>query len=91
MGTKTDEEVGEMRMKIEILGSGCAKCRLMEKRVKEAVEELGRNDIEIVKVEDIAEIMKRGVMMTPALAIDGEVKISGRIARKEEIKEMMRG
>jgi small redox-active disulfide protein 2 len=55
------------------------------------VEELGRNDIEIVKVEDIAEIVKRGVMMTPALAIDGDVKISGRIARKEEIKEMIRG
>jgi len=78
-------------MKIKILGTGCSKCRLTEKRVKEAVEELGRNDIEIVKVEDIAEIVKRGVMMTPALAIDGDVKISGRIARKEEIKEMIRG
>jgi len=91
MGTKTDEEVGEMRMKIEIMGTGCPKCRLTEKRVKEAVEELGRNDIEIVKVEDITEIMKRGVMMTPTLMIDGTVKISGRIAKKEEIKEMIRG
>ncbi|MGQ9721775.1 MAG: thioredoxin family protein [Candidatus Jordarchaeum sp.] len=78
-------------MKIEILGTGCSKCRLTEKRVKEVVEELGRKDIEIIKVEDIAEIMKHGVMMTPALAIDGVVKISGRIARKEEIKEMIGG
>ena len=44
-----------------------------------------------VKMEEIVEIMKRGVMMTPALAIDGEVKISGRIARKEEIKEIIGG
>ena len=78
-------------MKIEILGTGCPKCRLMEKRVREVIEELKREDIEIVKVEDIAEIVKHGVTMTPALAIDGVVKMSGRIARKEEIKEMIGG
>jgi len=76
-------------MKIEILGTGCPKCRLTYKRIKEVVEELGRKDIEIVKVEEIDEIMKRGIMMTPALTINGEVKIAGRIPKKEEIKEII--
>ncbi|MBC7128662.1 MAG: TM0996/MTH895 family glutaredoxin-like protein [Thermoplasmatales archaeon] len=75
-------------MKIEIFGTGCAKCKALEKRVREAVEEIGR-DIEIVKIEDIGEIINRGVIATPALAIDGKIKVAGRIPSKEEIKEMI--
>ncbi|MBC7081591.1 MAG: thioredoxin family protein [Thermoplasmatales archaeon] len=63
--------------------------KLLEKRVKEAVEEIKREDIEIVKIEDIGEITARGVMATPAIAIDGEIKIMGRVAGKDEIKEMI--
>jgi len=75
-------------MKIEIFGTGCAKCKLLEKRVREAVEEIG-GDIEIVKIEDIGEIINRGIMATPALAIDGKIKVAGRDPSKEEIKEMI--
>lgn len=75
-------------MKIEIFGTGCAKCKLLEKRVREAVEEIG-GDIEIVKIEDIGEIINRGIMATPALAIDGKIKVAGRVPSKEEIKEMI--
>ncbi|MEM1513719.1 MAG: thioredoxin family protein [Candidatus Thermoplasmatota archaeon] len=76
-------------MKIEIFGTGCAKCKLLEKRLREVIEEMKREDIEIVKVENIEEIIARGIMATPAIAIDGEIKISGRVASKEEIKEMI--
>jgi small redox-active disulfide protein 2 len=75
-------------MKIEIFGTGCAKCKLLEKRVREAVEEIG-GDIEIVKIEDIGEIINRGIMATPALAIDGKIKVAGRVPSKEKIKEMI--
>lgn len=78
-------------MKVEILGTGCAKCKLLEKRVEEVVKELGREDIEIVKVEDIGEIMNRGIMMTPSLAINGEIMVVGRVPSIEEIKELLSG
>ena len=61
-------------MKIEILGTGCAKCRRMLANVQDAVKELGV-PAEIVKVEDITEIMNRGVMLTPALIVDGEARV----------------
>jgi small redox-active disulfide protein 2 len=88
MGTTTDEEVGEMRMKIEILGVGCPKCKATEKIVKKVVEELG-NNAEVVKVEDLQEIVNRGVMMTPAVVIDGEVKIIGHVPHVEELKKII--
>ena len=75
-------------MKIEILGTGCAKCKTLETSVKQAVNELGIQ-AEIVKVEDIVEIMKYGVMGTPALVIDGNVKSSGKVLDKEAIKKML--
>ncbi len=76
-------------MKIEIFGTGCAKCKLLEKRVREVVEGLGRNDIDIIKVEDIGEIVSRGIMMTPGLAMGGEIKITGRIPSVDEIKKLV--
>ena len=76
-------------MKIEVLGTGCAKCRATEKNVKKAVEELGLQ-AEVVKVEDLQDIINRGVMMTPAVVVDGEVKISGHQPTVEEIKKILK-
>lgn len=75
-------------MKIEILGTGCPKCKATEKNVRKAVEELEK-DIEIKKVEDIDEIVNRGVMMTPAIVIEGDVKISGKVPSTDEIKKII--
>lgn len=75
-------------MKIEILGTGCAKCKTLYENVKKAVAETGTN-AEVVKVEDITSIMKYGIMSTPALVIDGQVKFSGKLASVGEIMEML--
>ena len=72
-------------MKVQILGTGCPKCRKLAEVATAAVEGLGV-DAEVVKVTDINEIMAFNVMMTPALAIDGEVKCAGRIPKPDEIK-----
>jgi small redox-active disulfide protein 2 len=76
-------------MKIEILGTGCSKCRATEKIVRKVVEELGK-DVEVVKVEDLQEILNRGVMMTPAVVVNGEVKIVGHIPSADEIKKLLK-
>jgi small redox-active disulfide protein 2 len=76
-------------VKIEVMGTGCAKCKSLTKNVEKAVQELGIK-AEIVKVDSIQEIMDRGVMMTPALYIDGESKMVGRTANVEEIKKMLK-
>ena len=75
-------------VKIEVLGTGCAKCKSLLKNVEKAVAELGVS-AEVVKVESIQEIMDRGVMMTPALYIDGKSMMAGRTATVEEIKRML--
>lgn len=75
-------------MKIEILGTGCTKCKTLYENVKQAVEESGTS-AELAKVEDIPSIMKYGVMSTPALVIDGQVKFSGQVASVPEIKGML--
>jgi small redox-active disulfide protein 2 len=75
-------------MKIEILGTGCAKCKALHENVKKALEESGKS-AEVVKVQDIPSIMEHGVMSLPALVIDGEVKFSGRLASAGEIKGML--
>jgi small redox-active disulfide protein 2 len=77
-------------MKIEIFGTGCMKCRRLMKNVEKAIAETGVS-AEIVKIEDIAGIMDRDVMLTPALAVDGELKVSGRVADVSEIKELIGG
>ena len=76
-------------MKIEILGSGCAKCKSVEKLVRNIVEELGIQ-ADIVKVDDLQEIVNRGIIMTPAVFIDGEAKIVGRVPTEEELKKLLR-
>ncbi|WP_304222417.1 thioredoxin family protein [Gracilinema caldarium] len=75
-------------MKIQILGTGCAKCQLLEKNAREAVQELGLT-AEIEKITNIDDIMSMGVMMTPALAIDNDVKIVGKVLTKDHIKELL--
>jgi len=75
-------------MRIEILGTGCPKCQTLAENAKAAVSVL-ELDAEIVKVTDIAEIAERGVMMTPALAVDGEIKLVGKVATAEELKDLL--
>lgn len=76
-------------MKIEILGAGCAKCKTLFELTKEAVAKEGKF-AQIEKVEDVVSIMGYGVMSTPALVVDGEVKISGKVPNIEELREMIR-
>lgn len=75
-------------MKIEVLGTGCAKCKTLYENTKKALEESGTS-AEVVKIEDIPSIMKYGVMSTPALVIDGQVKFSGKVASVAEIMGML--
>ncbi len=74
--------------KLQILGTGCPKCNDLVAKTEEAAKELGI-DYELVKVSDINEIMSFGVMMTPALAVDGEVKVTGKVPGVEEIKDLI--
>lgn len=74
--------------KIQILGTGCPKCKKLAENAEAAAKELGI-EYEIEKVTDINEIMKFGVMMTPGLAVDGEVKAVGKVAEVSDIKEML--
>ncbi len=75
-------------MRVEILGTGCAKCNRLYEAAREAVAAAGL-DAEVVKVEDITEIMSRGVMVTPALVVDGEVKVVGRVPKPAEIAGLL--
>lgn len=75
-------------MKIQILGPGCAKCNKLAETAKSAADELGIG-YDLEKVADLNQIMAFGVMMTPGLVIDGEVKSVGKVPSVEEIKKMM--
>jgi small redox-active disulfide protein 2 len=75
-------------LKIEIMGGGCAKCHRQAQNVEKALAELEMG-AEVVKVEDLTEIMNRGVMLTPAVAIDGELVSSGRVASVDELKRLL--
>jgi small redox-active disulfide protein 2 len=75
-------------MKIEVLGTGCAKCKRLEENVRKAVKAAGVQ-AEIIKIEDIDKIIGKGIMMTPALIIDGEEKAIGREPGVDEIVKML--
>ena len=75
-------------MRIQILGTGCPKCKKLAENAEAAVKSAGI-ECNIEKVTDINEIMKFGVMMTPALAIDGKVKVVGKVPSPDEIKKML--
>lgn len=75
-------------MKIKVLGTGCTKCKSLEKTVQQSVNEL-QLDAVIEKEEDIMKIMEYGVMSTPALVIDGKVVLSGRVPKINELKQLL--
>jgi small redox-active disulfide protein 2 len=75
-------------MEIKVLGTGCAKCNTLEKATREAVAKTGI-DATITKVDDIVEIMQAGVMATPALMIDGQVVVKGRVPSVDEISKLL--
>jgi len=75
-------------MKIEVLGTGCPKCKTLEKQVYEIVKEMNI-DAEISKIEDIMEIMTYNVLSTPGLVIEGKLVSSGRIPSKKELTEIL--
>ena len=75
-------------MIIKVLGSGCAKCKTLEKITREAVDQL-QIDATIEKVEDIQKIVEYGVMFTPALGVDGEVVVKGRVPKLDEVKTLL--
>ncbi|MCG3681537.1 thioredoxin family protein [Aliarcobacter butzleri] len=77
-------------MKIEILGTGCSKCKALEEAVKQAVTKIGGFH-EVKKVEDIVEIMNYGVMSTPALVLDGVVKSTGKVLSVDELLILFKG
>jgi len=76
-------------MRIEILGAGCSKCNKTKELVEKAVKETGV-DAEIVKVEDFDKILGYGVMVTPALVVDGDVKVAGKVPNMDDIKKWIK-
>lgn len=79
---------GEIMAKIEILGTGCAKCKRLYANAEQAVKDL-KITAELVKVKEITEIVSRGVMLPPALFVNGELRAEGRIPDVNEIKRML--
>lgn len=75
-------------MKIQILGTGCTKCKQLRENAEAAVREMGL-DYELEKITDILKIIEYGVMATPALAVDGKVKLVGKVASPAEIRELL--
>jgi len=75
--------------KIQILGTGCPKCKKLAENAEAAAKELGM-EYELEKITKISDIMKFGVMITPGLAVDGKVKVVGKVASIEELKEMLK-
>ncbi|MDK2823383.1 MAG: hypothetical protein PWQ67_956 [Clostridia bacterium] len=75
-------------MEIKVLGTGCAKCTKLEELVKEVVQELDV-DAKVIKVTDIKDIVKAGVMMTPGLMINGQVKVTGKLPTKSELTSII--
>ncbi len=74
--------------KLQILGTGCSKCKRLTERVEQAAKQLGIEH-QIVKITDMEQIISFGVMMTPALAVDGQVKLTGSVPSVEEIKRLI--
>jgi small redox-active disulfide protein 2 len=75
-------------MKLQILGTGCPKCAKLAENAKVAIEAMGL-DCDIEKITDINEIMSFGVMLTPALAVDGQVKVVGKVPSPDEIQQLL--
>lgn len=76
-------------MKVQIYMTQCAECQIVEINLKEAINELGL-DVEIEKIEDVDQMIKAGVTGTPSIAIEGEIKSSGKILSVEELKKLLK-
>lgn len=76
-------------MKIEIVGMGCSKCKMLYENTLKALENLGKKT-EVIKVEDISKITEYGLMSSPALVVDGEIKSAGKILSPEEIQKLLK-
>lgn len=77
-------------MVIKVLGTGCKNCVRLEDLAKQAVAELGL-DAEVIKVSDLPSIMSYGIMSTPALVVDEQVRLAGRVPRLDEVKTILQG
>jgi small redox-active disulfide protein 2 len=75
-------------MKIEVVGPGCGRCIATEKNVREALKQLGIN-AEVNKVTNVAEFAHKGIMFTPGVIVDGQVKVSGKIPTVDELKKIL--
>jgi small redox-active disulfide protein 2 len=75
-------------MEIKVLGTGCPKCNKLENMVNEVIKDLNA-DATVTKVKDINEIAKAGVMLTPALMINGDIKLTGKLPSKEDLTKMI--
>ncbi len=75
-------------MEIKVLGTGCKKCKELDKLVREILDEINV-PANVEKVEDVAKIVQYGVMLTPGLVINGKIKVSGRVPSKADIKKMI--
>lgn len=73
-------------MKIEILGTGCPKCKKTKETIEKVLKQTGV-EAEVIKVEDIEKIMSYGVMVTPAVVIDGEVKLAGKVPDEKDVRK----
>jgi small redox-active disulfide protein 2 len=76
------------KMDIKVLGTGCAKCKTLEKKTHQAVSELNL-DADIEKVEDIQKIMEYGILHTPGLVINGKIVLSGKVPKVAQLKEIL--
>jgi small redox-active disulfide protein 2 len=77
-----------MMKRLQVFGSGCAKCKKLAEVTEDAAKALAI-EFSLEKVSDLVQIMNHGIMMTPALAVDGEVKVAGRVPSTDEIKKML--
>lgn len=77
-------------MKLEVLGTGCAKCNLLESTTRKVADRLGL-EYTLEHIKDIIRITEYGVMMTPALVVDGQVKVSGKVPNEVELEKILRG
>ncbi len=75
-------------MRIDVVGPGCPNCQRLEENTREALRELGM-DAEVAKITDMNQIAELGILMTPGLVVDGEVKSSGKVLSKDEVVELL--
>lgn len=88
LGNDRGEASGDDRMRIEVFGTGCPKCNMLEANVRKVLKELGVK-AEVVKVTSIDEMVERGLMAMPALVMDGELVVAGRVPSVAEIRDLV--